>query len=249
MLSAEYIDCSIHSQQASLFADGNAGLYCEQMFKDRLKQARLQTGLSQAQVAAAVGMKQPSYSHLEAKGEGSVLVVQLAKALGVTPDWLATGEGAMTKSAGIMENPAKYSATNTEPAPWPAGLVPLVSSVQAGTWCEAVDNFQPGEAEEWVPAPAKHSPHAYALRVTGTSMEPRFREGEIIVVDPEISADSGKFVVAKKTGSHEVTLKQLIREGGESYLKAMNPHWPEPIIRMTEDWNVCGVVICKLEMF
>lgn len=132
---------------------------------------------------------------------------------------------------------------------WPLGKVPLISSIQAGDWCEAIDNFHPGDAGEWIPAPDNHGPHAYALRVVGTSMEPRLREGEMVVVDPDRDAESGSVVVARKAGTQEVTLKQIIREGGETYLKALNPHWPEPIIRMTEEWHICGRVICKIELF
>ena len=55
--------------------------------------------------------------------------------------------------------------------------LPLISFVQAGGWCAVVDNLQPGDAEDWVPYPGRIGPHAFALRVNGPSMEPRF-EGE-----------------------------------------------------------------------
>lgn len=140
--------------------------------------------------------------------------------------------------------------SNVEPAP-PLRKkgVPLISWVQAGDWCEAHDPYAVGDAELWLPAADNYSENAYALRVRGASMEPRFREGEIIVINPDGAADSGKFVIARKEGSKEVTFKQLIREGDEAYLKAINPQWPEPIIRMDEAWHICGVVACKMEIF
>lgn len=241
------ISTLIFSQQENLFDAVKVCLYGGQMLKDRLKQARKQAKLTQAQVAAAVKITQPAYSGLET-GESSntSFMVQIAAVLGVNPNWLATGEGSMILN-GIAQELPNYSFTDSDR--WPLGKVPLISSIQAGAWCEAVDNFQPGDAEEWLPAPAKHGPHAYALRVTGTSMEPRLREGEIVVVDPDREPESGSIVVARKAENKEVTLKQLIREGGETYLKALNPHWPEPIIRISEEWNVCGRVICKIEIF
>lgn len=165
--------------------------------------------------------------------------IRIAETLGVNVNWLLTGHGEMTSAV-----------SNVEPAP-PLRKkgVPLISWVQAGDWCEAHDPYAVGDAELWLPAADNYGENAYALRVRGASMEPRFREGEIIVVNPHASPDNGKFVIARKEGSKEVTFKQLIREGDEAYLKAINPQWPEPIIRMDEAWHICGVVVCKMEMF
>lgn len=165
--------------------------------------------------------------------------VRIAEKLGVNINWLLTGFGDMTSVE-----------SNVEPAPaLRAQGVPLISWVAAGDWCEAHDPYPVGDAEMWLPAADNYGENAYALRVRGASMEPRFREGEIIVVNPHASPDNGKFVIARKEGSKEVTFKQLIREGDEAYLKAINPQWPEPIIRMDEAWHICGVVVCKMEIF
>lgn len=48
--------------------------------------------------------------------------------------------------------------------------VPLISWVQAGDWCEAINNVEPGDAEDWLWCPAKHSEKTFALRVSGVSM-------------------------------------------------------------------------------
>ncbi len=214
-------------------------------FGERLRLARKNKGWSQPQLAERTAVNQATISKIERGDQDqSVHTPILAAALCVDALWLATGQGSSGQHPmAIGEAVGEYSISR------PLGMAPLISSVQAGSWCEAVDNFQPGDADEWVPAPPSASKHAYALRVTGSSMEPRFNEGEIVVIDPEKPADSGKFVVAKKTGTQEVTLKQLIQEGGESYLQALNPGWPDKIIRLSEEWLICGVVICKLEMF
>lgn len=215
----------------------------------RIEQARTRAGLDRNQLAAACGISYQAVQQWEVgkTKPAARALLAIAKATGTNPDWLVDGTGKMDAHQ-VME-PDKTYSSNVESAPWPLGHVPLISSIQAGAWCEAVDNFHPGDAEEWLPAPAKHGPHAYALRVMGTSMEPRLKEGELVVVDPGRDPESGSIVVAKKAGNQEVTLKQIIREGGETYLKALNPHWPEPIIRMTEEWSVCGRVICKIEIF
>lgn len=129
------------------------------------------------------------------------------------------------------------------------GSVPLISSVQAGDFCEAIDNFHPGDAESWVPCPAQHSSKAFALKIEGDSMFPRFQAGEIVIVDPEVTEAPGKFVIAKRESDQGVTLKQLVFDDGNYFLKAINPKWPDSYIKLSEEWHICGVVICKVELF
>ena len=213
----------------------------------RIRSARETAGMDRNELARACNISYQAVQQWETgKTKPSAkAMLKIARATNSSPDWLIEGKFPPTGAIGT-ESQASHGG-NIEPLAARIGQVPLISSVQAGNWCEAIDNFHPGDAEEWLPCPARHSRHAYALRVAGSSMEPKFREGEIIVVDPEIA--SSPYVVAKKINSNEVTLKQLVVESGESYLKPVNPYWPEPIIKVTEDWIICGTVICKIEIF
>ena len=47
---------------------------------------------------------------------------------------------------------------------------PLISWVQAGSFHDVADPFQPGDADEWLPCPVAHGPQTYAVRVRGESM-------------------------------------------------------------------------------
>jgi SOS-response transcriptional repressor LexA len=95
--------------------------------------------------------------------------------------------------------------------------------------------------------PVKCSPETFVLRVRGASMEPKFHEGELIFVDPNVVAKHGKYVVVKFEGSIEVTFKQLIIEEGKQYLKALNPDWPHRISEVDKYTSICGVVVFKGE--
>lgn len=118
--------------------------------------------------------------------------------------------------------------------------LPVIGSIAAGTWCEASDLFHPGDADEWIEAPGPVGPNAFILKVDGLSMMPLFQDGDKVVIDPALEALPGHYVAAKRCSDHGVTLKQLRQEGGEYYLYAVNPDWPERIIRMTEEWHICG---------
>jgi SOS-response transcriptional repressor LexA len=128
------------------------------------------------------------------------------------------------------------------------------------TLCPVIDwaqvpTDQPGGLEQQghrfeglLPCPVPCSQGTFVLRVKGASMEPKFGNGDLIFVDPDVTTESGKYVVVRYAGSDEAEFKQLIVEGGRQYLKALNPDWPDRIIETDEDTQVCGVVVFKGEM-
>ncbi|WP_231992287.1 LexA family protein [Metapseudomonas furukawaii] len=125
-------------------------------------------------------------------------------------------------------------------------LLPVIGHVQAGSFCEAIDSFHPGDAEEWIESYGPAGPRAFILRVEGFSMEPDFKPGEKVVVDPDMECKPGDFVVAKRISDHAVTLKRLRKEGEAHYLFASNPDWPERVIKLSEEWHLCGRVRRKI---
>lgn len=144
------------------------------------------------------------------------------------------------------------SGDNVAQGPEIRGLIPLISWVQAGCWREVSDIYAVGDGEQLLPCPVAHGPRTFALRIRGESMynphERRsFREDDIIFVDPDVIPTHRAFVVVKLEGSQEATFKQLIVEGRQMYLKALNPAWPEPILHVDESAVFCGVAIAKHE--
>ena len=65
--------------------------------------------------------------------------------------------------------------------------------------------------------------HAYALEVSGNSMEPAYRDGTIIMVSPAAPVRRGDRVVVK-TKDGEVMAKELKRRTAKSIeLRSFNP--------------------------
>lgn len=133
-----------------------------------------------------------------------------------------------------------YGHTNTEAAPDFSKRLPLISLVTAGDWAEAVDNFHPGDAEEWLPAQPDMSERSFAVRVVGESMLPDYRPGDILCVDPELrgGTPNGALVIARMQGTHEVTFKQYIEDAGRRYLKPLNASF----LPITDPFDILGVV-------
>jgi len=148
-----------------------------------------------------------------------------------------------TSGASIELATPAYDLAGTRPM---QGQVPLISWVQAGALAEVIDNFAPGDADVWHACPRRHGPHTFALRVRGVSMEPKFQDGDIIFVDPDVAAEHGRNVVVRFEDSKEATFKQLLIEGEHQYLRALNPDWPGPrLIEIDASATICGVVIGK----
>ncbi|WP_259397761.1 MULTISPECIES: LexA family protein [Pseudoalteromonas] len=185
--------------------------------------------ITQEKVASAIGASQQS---IHAICSGKTLkprnLVAIARFLNVSPDWLESGSGSMSVSESNTIEMKKFSPS-----------VPLISWVQAGHWTDIHLN----DIDEFYPCPEKHSQYTYSLEVKGESMSPDFINGEIIFVDPEVEARNGSCVVIRQNGNTEATFKQLIIDGSQKYLKALNPNWPNPIIEMLPDATICGVVI------
>jgi phage repressor protein C with HTH and peptisase S24 domain len=79
--------------------------------------------------------------------------------------------------------------------------------------------------------------NAYALEVTGDSMEPLYRDGDILVISPNSAARKGDRVVVRTTDG-EVMAKILVRRTAKALeLASFNPAHPNlvfPIERI--DW-------------
>lgn len=71
---------------------------------------------------------------------------------------------------------------------------------------------------------------------------PKYQDGMIIEVDPDVVAEHGDDVVARLSNG-KATFKQLQITPEGRYLVARNPDWPERIIRVPDDTEICGVVI------
>src|SRR5881394_1648392 len=102
--------------------------------------------------------------------------------------------------------------------------VPLIGLAQAGAGGFFDDaGFPAGKGWDEIAFPAVNDEHAYALEVSGNSMEPAYRDGTIILVSPTSPVRRGDRVVVK-TKDGEVMAKELKRRTSKSIeLRSLNP--------------------------
>lgn len=199
---------------------------------DRIAARRRAQKMSQDELARRIGITRVSISKWESglnQPKGRYLN-DLAAALGVTVEWLLTGEGSASEASGEPRIPGYH---NVEPAVIFQGKrIPILSYVQAGNWremCEQATAFD-GNVE-YVSAGGEIGPYGFGLWLRGDSMVPLFKEGDLIIVDPDESPQPGDYVVAKN-GSDEATFKKYrprgIDENGQEVfeLVPLNDDYP-----------------------
>ena len=106
--------------------------------------------------------------------------------------------------------------------------IPLIGLAQAGSGGYFDDGgFPVGKGWDEIAFPAVNDEHAYALEVSGNSMEPAYRDGTVILVSPAATVRRGDRVVVK-TRDGEVMAKELRRRTSKSIdLRSLNPQHTE----------------------
>ena len=182
---------------------------------DRVRERRRAMGLSQPQLAKKVGgITYQAIQQLEAGG-GSRHLVAIARALGVTAEWLQDGAG-----------PAPAKPVAARPGATEKLKVLGMAECGADGW-----SLWNGDVIDLIDRPAGLAgvPNAYAVYVVGASMEPRYHPGEVVHIHPGRPIDIGAYVLVqrKPKASGEAPLaviKRLAkRSGAKITLEQFNP--------------------------
>ena len=119
-----------------------------------------------------------------------------------------------------------------------SSTLPMMGFAQAGTGGYFDDaGFPVGQGLEEIDAPAEAGEGAYALKVSGDSMMPLYRDGDILIVQPGASLRKGDRVVARTRGG-EIMAKVLAARTSETVtLMSLNPVYPDRALPLVEiEW-------------
>jgi phage repressor protein C with HTH and peptisase S24 domain len=120
----------------------------------------------------------------------------------------------------------------------PIHSVPLIGFAEAGAGGYFDDGgFPVGKGWEETALPSVTDEHAYALEISGDSMKPAYRDGDVIIVSPAAPVRKGDRVVVK-TKNGEVTVKELKRKTTKSIeLKSLNSEHRDRTLAMSDvEW-------------
>lgn len=183
---------------------------------------RKEKGFSQQQLGSMVGMSQQAIDRLESGRTGHPRkIVQLARVLGVSPDELERGE--ILPAAQVVTGPSEQSVI---PLPAPAFSLgrdlPVLGRAQGGAEGNLV--MEEG-AIDWTfrPADLAGVRDAFAVYVTGTSMVPKYQDGDLVYVHPSRPPRRDRFVLVE-TSDHRGLIKQFIKWDEDMLvLRQLNP--------------------------
>ncbi len=92
-------------------------------------------------------------------------------------------------------------------------MVPVINKVAAGYPEDFNDlDYPVGIADDYVRCPDIHDPNAFGVRVVGDSMQPKFREGDIVVFSPAAEVHNGDDCFIRFAEPHETTFKRVFFE-------------------------------------
>lgn len=101
----------------------------------------------------------------------------------------------------------------------PVYRIPVVGKVVAGTPIDAIENITDYIR---VTNPAAADDSYYALHITGASMEPEMREGDLVIVHKQDYFDNGDICIVLVNG-YEATVKKVQKNESGITLIGFNP--------------------------
>ena len=195
-----------------------------------LKKRRMAMKLSQADLAVKAGVKENSVRRIE---NGKVKRPHVGTLRGLAKFCGVDGDALIDWSRGriAFHQFVKIGAGPRGPVPAePGGGTPILGEVSAGGMVEQF-HYEPNAAPDRVPV--TYPGRTYALRVSGDSMSPEYRAGEIIIVadvSPGLLMDGEDAVVqCDSMAGNSSTFKRVVRlNGGRIRLMPLNRSY-EPI--------------------
>lgn len=190
-----------------------------------IRERREAKGLSQADLGRAVGTTQQTIDKIETGfTQRSRFLLSIARALDLDPDALLEGRAVVLEGTAAVAKAAPA-------ADFPHGVMsmakdlPVYASAQAGP-DGMILSYEP---VEWAPRPAPlvGVRGAFAMYVVNDSMEPRYRQGNLLLIHPHKVPRRGDDVLVVMTADgneHRAFIKELVSADANTVrLRQLNP--------------------------
>ncbi len=231
------------------------------MFDDRLKKLRKAKDVTQAEVAAALDIGESAYSNYEKdlREPNAIILKAMSKYFGVTIDYLLDCHTGFVATESEQKHIKKYRALddyskeavdavlniefarceNTRQTSRPVIAVSYNKGAVSAGFGDMLTDY-----EEWdkliVPLTPESRKADFILKVDGDSMEPRFHDGDYILVRRQPAVDIGQI------GIFDVDGRGYIKKYGGDRLISLNKKYPDVLV--TEDSRCFGLVLGTTEI-
>jgi phage repressor protein C with HTH and peptisase S24 domain len=139
--------------------------------------------------------------------------------------------------SGVLAQLAEKNAGNVERVT--TNTVPVINRVSAGYPKDFTDlSYPPRVADDYIGCPDVHDRDAFAARVHGDSMTPKYREGDIVVFSPAAAPKNGDDCFVRFADG-QTTFKRVFfenDEAGESVIRLQprNEKYRPKVVRSDE---------------
>jgi SOS-response transcriptional repressor LexA len=182
----------------------------------RIKRMLKEKGMSQAELARLVGTKQQTISYIvsaEHPAETSRYSTKIAEVLGVNPAWLTTGQG----SPHDPTVPVTVEGVIVR-----ATLAPLLREADVPAYLQR-ENY---ENRGSVMTDRATLGKSFAIEIEGDSMAPRFKSGDVVVIDTSLKVEPGDYVCA------------LLKAGPIAFRRYRSRHPSFELVPENADWDI-----------
>lgn len=162
-----------------------------------LKTARANKGLSQQKLADLIGVSRSTIAMWETGGSqpDNESLKKVSNVLQVTTDYLLGNDNIEQSHKGV--------------------LVPILGQVIAGIPIDAVEDIL---GYEEISREMASQGEYFALQIKGNSMEPRMRQGDVVIVKKQSAVESGDIAVVLVNGDEATIKKFVIHDNGISLI-------------------------------
>lgn len=184
-------------------------------FSERLRKCRERRELTQSELADKVGVHKQTISQYErgVRNPDYTILRKICSVFGVSTDYMLGREMQFYDDYGNLIDPDEKVS------------VPVYGQVAAGIPMEMIEDIT--DTEDIPKAMTRGGKQYFALKIHGNSMEPRMRDGDVIIVRKQPDAEDGEIVVAAVNGD-DATCKRLKKYKDAIALLSTNPDY-DPI--------------------
>ncbi|MEM6313208.1 MAG: S24 family peptidase, partial [Planctomycetota bacterium] len=134
---------------------------------------------------------------------------------------------------GLLHEAADETGNVGEPVQLRAG-VPIINKVAAGYPRDFTDlDYPPRVADDYIAVPGLEDPDAFATRVHGDSMQPKYNNGDIVVFSPALPPRDGDDCFIRFADG-TTTFKRMFAEGDTVRLQPRNEKYKATTVPMSE---------------
>ncbi len=207
-----------------------------------LKKLLFEYEISATELAQCIDIPQPTIHRIivgKSKQPRNETINKIADYFRIDPDKLLSADFNVNNH--LAKQQRKISANNTSDI----FEIPIIDLQQTASTIEANQNIN-----RHILSTRDINPKCFAVYLNDSSMEPIFTKNNLIIFDPDKTPTDRDYILVKLDNSIIFVFRQLIINGGDKFLKPLNPELNGfPLKLLQQDDLILGVAVESRQEF